>query len=235
MKLTEKHPRLRGEDKVEEQKASPPTETPPLTRGRRSSRTAKGGFRRNTPAYAGKTSGAKSTRKEFAETPPLTRGRLRHSGGGAPFSQKHPRLRGEDLSGRERKRKVLETPPLTRGRPPFRALGYVLLGNTPAYAGKTSPSILGALNRGKHPRLRGEDRGKRPRREHGPGNTPAYAGKTDRHEIFVDLTQKHPRLRGEDQADDVERLPQLETPPLTRGRQQHFVRRQTSQYKIRCY
>ena len=91
----------------------------------------------NTPAYAGKTFLARasatlegkhprlrgedekipSEKADLTETPPLTRGRPRHSVWRGPFSQKHPRLRGEDFgNGKDRQ---------------------VLVGNTPAYAGKT--------------------------------------------------------------------------------------------------
>ena len=111
-----------------------------------------------------------------------------------------------------------ETPPLTRGRLIDTSIGWKVLRNTPAYAGKTQCSIHPVKRRGKHPRLRGEDtpncrearlpletppltRGRRlkkakPGVRH--GNTPAYAGKTGRRRWFFFRS---------------------ETPPLTRGRQ----------------
>ena len=71
-----------------------------------------------------------------------------------------------------------ETPPLTRGRLDADHDSPERLGNTPAYAGKTSTSIRLRRSPWKHPRLRGEDHV--PRRFHVRplGNTPAYAGKT---------------------------------------------------------
>ena len=51
--------------------------------------------------------------------------------------KKHPRLRGEDFFERYFRLWHGETPPLTRGRPLVSGDHLVLLGNTPAYAGKT--------------------------------------------------------------------------------------------------
>ena len=149
----------------------------------------------------------------------------------------------------------METPPLTRGRLFTPGKETVRVRNTPAYAGKT-PCVLdrsGPLQ--KHPRLRGEDRPmpflaslitKHPRLrgEDWPAtgrqasrsrNTPAYAGKTRRSRPRQCDQGKHPRLRGEDDFGLAVAESVVETPPLTRGRQQHFVQRQVSQYKIRYY
>ena len=115
-------------------------------------------------------------------------------------------------------RSAMETPPLTRGRLFALSCEVGLVGNTPAYAGKTPSQAAKVRRDRKHPRLRGEDwyaldtcdpttetppltRGRRascPSRRPGSGNTPAYAGKT----IWPLVAPK--RLR--------------ETPPLTRGR-----------------
>ena len=152
-----KHPRLRGEDSVEEQNFAPPTETPPLTRGRPFDFAHLGFSLGNTPAYAGKTT---------SKYPQGT------------AVQKHPRLRGEDHLKIDKSELAEETPPLTRGRLDMSFLPFRSLGNTPAYAGKTEkiPSEKAdltetpPLTRGrpptarcaplgaeKHPRLRGED------------------------------------------------------------------------------
>ena len=155
-------------------------ETPPLTRGRLRTITDWGKDRGNTPAYAGKT---------FL-------GPRR-----APVSRKHPRLRGEDCASDEKPPITRETPPLTRGRPAARDDVKGVIGNTPAYAGKTMTKEEHAAAFEKHPRLRGEDseinktfrrdaetppltRGRLApdaRAKHRRGNTPAYAGKT--HEV----------------------------------------------------
>ena len=133
-----KHPRLRGEDSDESHGQITMMETPPLTRGRLFVFVDRRLRRGNTPAYAGKTCHLRrhpwvtqkhprlrgedwsrfDRRKASAETPPLTRGRQSSSQKGARWNGKHPRLRGEDDAARYAAAKVL--------------------GNTPAYAGKTS-------------------------------------------------------------------------------------------------
>ena len=91
---------------------------------------------------------------------------------------KHPRLRGEDS---------------------FVHQGASFpVGNTPAYAGKTSIRRRVSFSEQKHPRLRGEDR---------------HGGAVDEGE-----GRKHPRLRGEDPLSTPLETSWTETPPLTRGR-----------------
>ena len=132
-----------------------------------------------------------------------------------------------------------ETPPLTRGRLARLERTDRRSGNTPAYAGKTREAHSASTRRQKHPRLRGEDssegsqnrfqvetppltRGRPPRQgedHHGLGNTPAYAGKTQQRDRARRRRSKHPRLRGEDVLFAIQKQRDLETPPLTRGRQ----------------
>ena len=157
----------------------PVMETPPLTRGRLNKLDMSIRGEGNTPAYAGKT-------------PYSVRVRM-------PL-QKHPRLRGEDNVRTTLTVNRMETPPLTRGR-----LGVLnpvmrLLGNTPAYAGKTTSGILfGSESEETPPLTRG--RRTQPHRHPGArGNTPAYAGKTWRLPPPGVQSWKHPRLRGEDRA-----------------------------------
>ena len=90
-----------------------------------------------------------------------------------------------------------ETPPLTRGRLIVRVFRRLLFGNTPAYAGKTGTRYTEILRAQKHPRLRGEDKVARPRKN---------------------PQGKHPRLRGEDRTQEDYDPIKEETPPLTRGR-----------------
>ena len=198
---------------------------------------------RNTPAYAGKTSG---------------RWRC------ARRSEKHPRLRGEDASESVSAGDLMETPPLTRGRPKFPKGIAVRLRNTPAYAGKTGRKANAATSVEKHPRLRGEDpirslmlysrpetppltRGRLHHRSavfRQVGNTPAYAGKTPRvHDKRRDLPETPPLTRGRRRmgwarvhwprntpAYAGKTLPPsiptgalMETPPLTRGRRDRIA------------
>ena len=156
---TQKHPRLRGEDRPSRQNLPKRLETPPLTRGRppgaSDPRVADG----NTPAYAGKT-------HDLIARLVLVR--------------KHPRLRGEDHRALRELIALTETPPLTRGRPDQEAEGRPLRRNTPAYAGKTSVDpMIRAAPKETPPLTRGRPTAttKNARRT---GNTPAYAGKTVR-------------------------------------------------------
>ena len=197
-----KHPRMRGEDYASRCLAS-----------RR-----KG----NTPACAGNTIGGVFGGVADFETPPHARGRLlvvtsvifsmRNTPACAGKTElkfalelskrKHPRMRGEDGACNPSNAAVWETPPHARGR---LRMGFVhpnslmlAARNTPACAGKTFFRELDGVDRGKHPRMRGEDHlTKYPRdrmRETPPhargrqalykkvkketGNTPACAGKT---------------------------------------------------------
>ena len=155
----------------------PVTETPPLTRGRRTGRPFRPQRCGNTPAYAGKTIVSPlsspvhqkhprlrgedvdplAPRREPLETPPLTRGRPASHPSMKSSCWKHPRLRGEDMLTLGAQIKMVETPPLTRGRPRTQQHFKDECGNTPAYAGKTNPGKNGERGRQKHPRLRGED------------------------------------------------------------------------------
>ena len=196
-KLFGKHPRLRGEDSDQGRRRLRDEETPPLTRGRRSAETSVSPVSGNTPAYAGKTLGF-----------------LRR----APLVGKHPRLRGEDLNGAVFVKRLQETPPLTRGRLIVPAGRYGVIGNTPAYAGKTSSRRSSSFVSGKHPRLRGEDLPPVVPPSTIARNTPAYAGKTFHEEVENLPLGKHPRLRGEDAFRTSLPYSVVETPPLTRGR-----------------
>ena len=130
----------------------------------------------NTPAYAGKTPSPEARGDE---------------------GRKHPRLRGEDFRDENLIDSVPETPPLTRGRLNVTTEHLMQLRNTPAYAGKTASNLDTRKEAKKHPRLRGEDGGRR---------------------VLPPLMGKHPRLRGEDPRVSVFCGSSSETPPLTRGR-----------------
>ena len=133
----QKHPRWRGEDLYKVPALPLPEETPPLARGRRGTNRNIIIIRRNTPAGAGKT----------------PRGDLLVIPGG-----KHPRWRGEDWQRVQEMFRSVETPPLARGRPSLIDRHNLILGNTPAGAGKTGFGLLNLLHSEKHPRWRGEDK-----------------------------------------------------------------------------
>ena len=135
------------------------------------------------------------------------------------------------------------TPPRARGRPCFSLCYWVLLGNTPACAGKTQgwPTDVSTLR--EHPRVRGEDEPHRwmrsdatgtPPRARGrrkpvllltplAGNTPACAGKTKCSTLETSHEREHPRVRGEDVPLNAADGLTLGTPPRARGRLSLFV------------
>ena len=91
---------------------------------------------RNTPAYAGKTF------RELLEYYEM---------------EKHPRVCGEDHPGQMKMTTAAETPPRMRGRPGVHVSSDAERRNTPAYAGKTHKTVIADTNKGKHPRVCGED------------------------------------------------------------------------------
>ena len=131
----------------------------------------------NTPAEAGKTSAHRVVGLHL---------------------QKHPRRGGEDYKFVGARRDLSETPPPRRGRPLRIIFAPLILGNTPAEAGKTNMKSAPALAIWKHPRRGGEDLDHRVRKEidaetppprrgrqrlsrikkRRERNTPAEAGKT---------------------------------------------------------
>ena len=98
--------------------------------------------------------------------------------------------------------------------------------------------FLSGLPAGDHPRLRGEKprclgagfrRAGSPPLTRGKGRlvrylrircgiTPAYAGKSDGGLGFVSRVEDHPRLRGEKTIPQLNKIPILGSPPLTRGK-----------------
>ena len=193
----EKHPRVCGEDSLAVLVRCPLTETPPRMRGRLFRNFWDMAHKRNTPAYAGKTGGESQHRI---------------------ICRKHPRVCGEDCPARSYLYPPRETPPRMRGRRHYCQQCGNILGNTPAYAGKTDISQRMAATIQKHPRVCGEDlQSKSPRialvetpprmrgrpwriQDHTASkrNTPAYAGKTDSRPPLRSKAQKHPRVCGED-------------------------------------
>ena len=131
------HPRSRGEDAGRRYPRAGLSGTPPLARGRLYIYGEPALARGNTPARAGKT---RSSSLVFDTT------------------WEHPRSRGEDLRAQLAGRSEAGTPPLARGRLAGPTLLSEWRGNTPARAGKTDSDTKYRVNRGEHPRSRGEDR-----------------------------------------------------------------------------
>ena len=174
-------------------------------------------FRGITPAYAGKSP-------------------LRPCVSSA--SQDHPRVCGEEALFAPRADRALGSPPRMRGRGDHRAGAQLVLGITPAYAGKRGTSSSRRKRHGDHPRVCGEelciqpcgprqggspprmrgrdhhDRGEHPQQ----GITPAYAGKSPQCPLCRMRPWDHPRVCGEERCSLWSFWECGGSPPRMRGR-----------------
>ncbi len=115
-KITQDHPRLRGENSSTETDMEVVKGSPPLARGKHRSYRVACVARRITPACAGKTRRSIYVRK---------------------ITQDHPRLRGENSSTETDMEVVKGSPPLARGKHRSYRVACVARRITPACAGKT--------------------------------------------------------------------------------------------------
>ena len=214
------HPRVCGEDRVEVLRPSPRTGPPPRMRGRLFRRPIHTTAWGTTPAYAGKTSSSCCT---------------------SACGTDHPRVCGEDPCVPVFLRRGVGPPPRMRGRlGPLRCL-LLVVGNTPAYAGKTTLFEPFGTVVWDHPRVCGEDSlvaistwmagGPPPRMRGRPisnvrhetqhWTTPAYAGKTLSAVWVTSTSADHPRVCGEDVVLPVPLQFPAGPPPRMRGRRPH--------------
>ena len=139
---------------------------------------------------------------------------------------------------------VLGSPPRMRGKACLTLIIRLLLGITPAHAGKSLPAVLKCPPTRDHPRVCGEKRrvrswralllGSPPRMRgkvicghhlaHNPGITPAYAGKSSAHNAASVIRKDHPRVCGEKSttSEDAGSLPG--SPPRMRGKGSRMTR-----------
>ena len=170
------HPRVCGEKRAAHSTLSAALGSPPRMRGKEGGadpgRTEPG----ITPAYAGKR-----TPKSYKP----------------PFWRDHPRVCGEKCELVFSLVTLLGSPPRMRGKAPGQLVGQMIIGITPAYAGKRRRVCTGLLRPRDHPRVCGEKASRMarafwfwgsPPRMRGKGAdlgrgrralgiTPAYAGK----------------------------------------------------------
>ena len=129
------HPRLCGEKFCNNQFGSPIQGSPPPMRGKVTEVEDENGYKRITPAYAGK-----SCRKQSAD--------LRY--------WDHPRLCGEKLALAGQFAGKVGSPPPMRGKVASERVAMPSSGITPAYAGKSSRLPFIPTSFQDHPRLCGE-------------------------------------------------------------------------------
>ena len=187
---------------------------------------------------------ARNRSRAAAGTTPAYAGKTKESMVCASIPRDHPRVCGEDFGQLFAVVPDWGPPPRMRGRPASEVTAVVILGTTPAYAGKTPDGINPCQWWGDHPRVCGEDKrgsfcrmsskGPPPRMRgrqrrlvllaNPLGTTPAYAGKTLRCVWRVSGGRDHPRVCGEDEnvLDISGAMPG--PPPRMRGRPHcHYV------------
>jgi hypothetical protein len=210
------HPRIRGEHTTRRYASTPPTGSPPHSRGARNP----GNWTANdfgiTPAFAG------STVQDLSSLAPVA---------------DHPRIRGEHLPSSSGGLTVPGSPPHSRGA--LRVGDPFLVGVriTPAFAGSTIPVMLKPAGPWDHPRIRGEhdlannlvpesagspphSRGARTHRLCGArrrGITPAFAGSTTPPQGQRPVSRDHPRIRGEHAGTVAAGDDSRGSPPHSRG------------------
>ena len=74
---------------------------------------------------------------------------------------------------------------------------FQISGITPAYAGKSTPSMMVCSRFWDHPRVCGEKRPVNRRTDKKSGITPAYAGKSFGDTVLRSQSEDHPRVCGE--------------------------------------
>ena len=170
-----------------------------------------------TPAYAGKSC-------EWAEF--------------ATTEEDHPRLCGEKIEERNPSDYVLGSPPPMRGKGRLHLVRRKLFRITPAYAGKSFPTVPFVVFLGDHPRLCGEKlliTSNAPFRAGSPPPmrgkvsisvpipfseriTPAYAGKSSACDKHCHCDGDHPRLCGEKEPLALIPVQSQGSPPPMRGK-----------------
>ena len=134
--FTQKHLRLRGENRTREQRKNRLRETPPLARRKQARPRRFLLYIRNTSACAEKTGQGNNAKTVYG---------------------KHLRLRGENFTATVTVEPVSETPPLARRKLGRRWTVGHPVGNTSACAEKTATINILHLRIQKHLRLRGEN------------------------------------------------------------------------------
>ena len=150
----------------------------------------------------------------------------------------HPRVCGENVYRPRQHPEPLGSPPRVRGKPADSGSIVVLLGITPACAGKTTSLLCKALITWDHPRVCGENSSSNflkcfilgsPPRVRGKrlccsglsfylGITPACAGKTYAASSCSLSSRDHPRVCGENALYHAKHLKCAGSPPRVRGK-----------------
>ncbi len=129
------HPRVCGEKRLQTIWVCLPRGSPPRMRGKGRPKRWECGSPRITPAYAGKSNYIKT---------------------GGQSQKDHPRVCGEKGAGACRFRSFSGSPPRMRGKGSWSSSVLLMIGITPAYAGKSNRRREVLHRHGDHPRICGE-------------------------------------------------------------------------------
>ena len=235
--MLEDHPRICGEKLLYSGTHRPSLRITPAYAGKRSWSTKKWPIGRDHPRVCGEKLIALISTPSVVGSPPRMRGK---ASGVPPCScspgitpayagkrargiqpqqgkQDHPRVCGEKRRSYGKLRRPLGSPPRMRGKAIHHPCCTLLLGITPAYAGKSRTALCTPAQTWDHPRVCGEKPLKdelckrywgSPPRMRGKGRlhevlgnsvgiTPAYAGKSTSPCRFHRVQRDHPRVCGE--------------------------------------
>ena len=170
------HPRIRGEHGRRVAPRADGVGSSPHTRGARGTSRSRPTPRRIIPAYAGSTMPAPSS----------------------PSSERdHPRIRGEHWLASNRPVMTDGSSPHTRGAHARGGASGTDDRIIPAYAGSTKGIIASSTHRPDHPRIRGEHKLNRLKKQGVDGSSPHTRGARYREIGFETIDMDHPRIRGE--------------------------------------
>ena len=171
-------------------------------------------------------------------SPPRVRGKVAERRHGYLFHGDHPRVCGEKQILKIIAKGQQGSPPRVRGKDASTGLADIVVGITPACAGKSRASTSSSRTAGDHPRVCGEKilearhspirtgspprvRGKAGRcrcDRRGNGITPACAGKSQPHYRFRQCPRDHPRVCGEKTSARILLITSAGSPPRVRGK-----------------
>ena len=171
----QEHPRVCGENTWEREEDHRETGTSPRMRGKLDLAEVSPAVQRNIPAYAGKTEAVDSAKCGQGE---------------------HPRVCGENDQVEELLQSGQGTSPRMRGKRRHTTCDFATWRNIPAYAGKTAIVALVYAVAQEHPRVCGENQGRRAGTLEELGTSPRMRGKLELLKLHDDLSWNIPAYAG---------------------------------------
>ena len=174
------------------------------------------------PPMRGKAVGIVKS-KSCARITPAYAGKSQSRGNAACVRKDHPRLCGEKLSDAVSSLLTLGSPPPMRGKGARVKVLPLMIGITPAYAGKRFRCLLCRRSLGDHPRLCGEKTDLTISMLNKLGSPPPMRGKVYQRRSVAVIRWDHPRLCGEKFCAAVMPSMLAGSPPPMRGKVQLVI------------